>query len=180
MSKNEINTAFDILLDEFEGMVDNLNEDGAQALRSGHYEKATRLIQQATRLTEFRNRLTQFRREWQAQFAGGPGAGPLPPMRPPWRTIIYQAAQALLTRSGKDTFTPAEVYREVAKTYPDFNRGTNNAQILACCVNSGTRRHYPGDKPDYYYHVARGVYRLYDPDTDGLWDQEGNPVENPA
>ena len=176
MAKNEINTAFDILLDEFAGMVDSLNEEGAEALRSGHYEKATRLIEHATRLTEFRIRLTQFRREWQTQFAGGPGAGPLPPMRPPWRTIIYQAAQALLTRSGKDTFTPSEVYREVAKTYPDFNRGTNNDQILACCVNCDSRRHYPGRKPDYYYHVARGLYRLYDPDTDGLWDQEGNPL----
>ena len=177
MAKNDINTASDILLDEVEGMVNNLNEDGARALRSRDYEKATGLIEQATRLTDFHDRLRELRREWQTQFAGRAAPPLLPPTRPAWHTIIHQTAQSLLTRSRKDTFTPAQVYHEVLKTYPEFNRGTNNAQILAGCVNCRSRRHYPGRKPDHYYHVEVGVYRLYDPDRDGLWDQEGNPLE---
>lgn len=92
--------------------------------------------------------------------------------------VIYETVQRLLRQPGKDTFSPSEVYHEILKTYPDFNQGTNNAQITAGCVNCPSRRHYPGRKPDHYFRVGRGVYRLYDPQRDGEWDQEGNLVES--
>jgi hypothetical protein len=89
---------------------------------------------------------------------------------------IYETVSKLLERPGKETFAPSEVYYEILKTHPDFNQGTNNAQIIADCVNCPSRRHYPGRHPDRYFKVGRGTYRLYDPQTDGQWDQEGNSV----
>lgn len=64
MAKNEINIAFEILLEEVEGVVNGLNEDGARAFRSGDYDKASGLIEQATRLTDFRERLRGLQHEW--------------------------------------------------------------------------------------------------------------------
>jgi len=91
--------------------------------------------------------------------------------------LVYETAQKLLSQPGKDTFRPSEVYHEILKTYPGFNQGTNNAQIIADCVNHPSRKHYPGHKPDHFFRVERGTYRLYDKQRDGIWDQEGNPVE---
>jgi hypothetical protein len=104
--------------------------------------------------------------------SGGPWSGDKPASE-----VICETVQRILSQPGKETFTPSEVYREILKTYPDFNRGTNNAQIIADCVNHPSRKHYPGKKPDYYFRVDRGVYRLYDPQQNGVWDQEGNRVE---
>jgi hypothetical protein len=94
------------------------------------------------------------------------------------REIIWAAVAELLSKPAKKTFTPTEVYQQILKTYPDFNRGTNNAQIIADCANCPSRRHFPGHKPDRYFNVERGVYRLYDPGRDGVWDQQGNLVDS--
>lgn len=91
--------------------------------------------------------------------------------------VIYETAQRLLDQPGKDTFAPAEVYHEILKTYPGFNRGTNNAQIIADCVNHPSRKHYPGSTHDYYFRVERGTYRVYDPQRDGVWDQAGKRID---
>lgn len=90
--------------------------------------------------------------------------------------VIYDTVKQLLAQPDKDTFSPREVYYEILKKYPDFNQGTNNAQITADCVNCPSRKHYPGRNPDRYFRVGHGTYRLYDPVQDGLWDQEGKFV----
>jgi hypothetical protein len=38
MQDNEVNTAFEILLEEIELVVNQLHEDGAQAVKKGDYE----------------------------------------------------------------------------------------------------------------------------------------------
>lgn len=91
--------------------------------------------------------------------------------------VIYETVIQLLQQPGKETFTPSEVYHEILKTYPNFNKGTNGDQIIADCANHPSRKHYGGQHPDYYFRVERGVYRLYNPQQDGLWDQEGNPIQ---
>jgi restriction system protein len=70
MAKNEINIAFEILLEEVEGVVNGLNEDGARALRAGNYDRATGLIEEATRLTDFRERVRGLQREWKTSYPG--------------------------------------------------------------------------------------------------------------
>lgn len=98
-------------------------------------------------------------------------------LRRPWRDIIYEAVLRTLRQSGKDTFTPSEIYHEVLTTYPSVNPATNRRQITAGCVNCPARKHHSGLKPDRYFKVERGIYRLYDPKRDGVWDQEGKQVE---
>jgi hypothetical protein len=93
--------------------------------------------------------------------------------------VIYETAQSLLDERDKDTFSPSEVYYEILKTYPDFNRATTNAQIIADCVNHPSRKHYQSTAHDYYFRVERGTYRLYDPQRDGKWDDTGKPIEPP-
>lgn len=69
MARNEMNIAFEILLEEVEGVVNGLNEEGARAFGSGDYDKASGVIQQATRLTDFRERVRGLQREWKTVFA---------------------------------------------------------------------------------------------------------------
>lgn len=64
MDKNEVNEAFEILLEEIEAVANTLNEGGAEAFRKGEYEKAKAAIEEATRLAEFRERVKGLQREW--------------------------------------------------------------------------------------------------------------------
>lgn len=64
MDKNEVNTAFEILLEEIELVANQLNEDGAQAFKEGDYETARRAIEEATRLADFREKVKVLQKEW--------------------------------------------------------------------------------------------------------------------
>lgn len=74
MEKNEVNEAFEILLEEIEAVANALNEEGAQALRAGDYEKAKSAIEEATRLAEFREKVKGLQKEWVGLFASEPRA----------------------------------------------------------------------------------------------------------
>jgi hypothetical protein len=64
MRGNEVNTAFEILLEEIELVANSLNEEGAEAFRKGDYERARRSIEEATRLAEFREKVKALQKEW--------------------------------------------------------------------------------------------------------------------
>jgi len=66
MERNEVNAAFEILLEEIESVVNALNEAGADALRRGDYDKAQQTIEKATRLIEFREKVKALQKEWSA------------------------------------------------------------------------------------------------------------------
>ena len=100
MAKNEINIAFEILLEEVEGVVNVLNEDGARAFRSGDYDKASGLIEQATRLTDFRERVRSLQREWQSVYA---------PRAP--RRRKKQKRRKVATRLPRGLRTPEDAFR---------------------------------------------------------------------
>jgi len=70
MDKNEVNIAFEILLEEIEGVVEGLNQEGEQAFRSRDYEKVKRIIEYATRLTAFREKVRGLQKEWKNNFSG--------------------------------------------------------------------------------------------------------------
>jgi len=74
MDQNEVNEAFEILLEEIEAVANALNEEGAQAFRSGDYDKAKSAIEQATRLAEFREKVKGLQKEWVGLFASEPRA----------------------------------------------------------------------------------------------------------
>jgi len=74
MDKNEVNEAFEILLEEIEAVANALNEEGAKALRAGNYDKARAAIEEATRLAEFREKVRALQKEWATLFASKPRA----------------------------------------------------------------------------------------------------------
>ncbi len=69
MKQTDVNSAFEILLEEVEGVVNSLNDDGASAFQNGKYDDARQLIEDATRLTNFRKRVKDLQKEWQTLFA---------------------------------------------------------------------------------------------------------------
>ncbi len=69
MDPNEVNEAFEILLEEIEAVANALNEGGAEAFRAGDYEKAKFAIEEATRLAEFREKVKALQKEWAEFFA---------------------------------------------------------------------------------------------------------------
>ncbi|MGC9057292.1 MAG: winged helix-turn-helix domain-containing protein [Candidatus Saccharicenans sp.] len=70
MEKNEVNEAFEILLEEIEAVSNDLSEQGSMALKSGDYDKAHLAIEQATRLQEFREKVKALQKEWKSLFKG--------------------------------------------------------------------------------------------------------------
>jgi restriction system protein len=64
MDRNEVYTAFELLLEEIEYVANQLNEAGASAFRSGDYHKARTAIEEATRLADFRDRVKSLQKEW--------------------------------------------------------------------------------------------------------------------
>jgi len=62
--KNEVNEAFEILLEEIEEVANDLNEAGAEAFRAGDYDGARQAIEEATRLDEFRTKVRELQKEW--------------------------------------------------------------------------------------------------------------------
>lgn len=65
METNEVNFAFEILLEEIEVVVNALNEDGSEAFQKGNYDKARIVIEEATRLTTFREKVQSLQKEWE-------------------------------------------------------------------------------------------------------------------
>jgi len=64
MKGNEVNTAFEILMEEIELVADSLNEEGAAAFKAGNYDAARRAIEEATRLADFREKVKALQKEW--------------------------------------------------------------------------------------------------------------------
>lgn len=71
MDKNEVITAFEILLEKIELVANQLNELGAEALRAGDYDRARQAIEKATQLADFREKVKALQREWASLAAGG-------------------------------------------------------------------------------------------------------------
>ena len=64
MNSNEVNTAFEILIEEIELVANNLNEEGAKAIKAGSYDVARRLMDEAERLADFREKVRALQKEW--------------------------------------------------------------------------------------------------------------------
>lgn len=64
MDRKKVSTAFEIVLEEVESVVNGLNQDGAGAFQKGDYESARGLIENATKLTEFRGKVLALQKDW--------------------------------------------------------------------------------------------------------------------
>jgi hypothetical protein len=68
--KNEVNSAFEILLEEIENVVEDFNQEGENAFKNRDYEKLKTLIENAMRLTSFREKVKNLQKEWRNIFGG--------------------------------------------------------------------------------------------------------------
>ena len=68
MVRNEINSAFEILLEEIENLFESLNGEGEKLLNNQNYEKAKILIENASQLVEFREKVKILQKEWKNIF----------------------------------------------------------------------------------------------------------------
>ncbi len=70
MDKNEVNSAFEILLEEIENVVEGLNQEGEKAFKKQDYDKAKMVIEDASRLITFREKVKDLQKEWRRIFTG--------------------------------------------------------------------------------------------------------------
>lgn len=66
---NEVEAAFDILLEEVENAIEVLNQDGAAAFGKANYERTQELADRGKQMTALRGKVTDLRREWSTLFA---------------------------------------------------------------------------------------------------------------
>lgn len=64
VERNDVHAAFELLKEEIEQVANALNDAGAEAFKSSHYEEAKRTIELATRLADFRDRVKDLQEEW--------------------------------------------------------------------------------------------------------------------
>lgn len=64
MDKNEVNIAFEMLVQEIENVINELNHEGALAIEEKDYEKARMLIDSAQRVEDFKNKVLKLQEEW--------------------------------------------------------------------------------------------------------------------
>lgn len=93
------------------------------------------------------------------------------------KDAIYQAVVKFTNSDVSNVFSPAEIYKELIKEYPDINQSTVRCQLIADCVNHTSRKHYPSGQQDLYFNLEKGKYRLYDKQSDGNWNWEGKSVK---
>ena len=69
MNKNEVNTAFEILLEEIEEVFNVISKEGEEAFKAKDFDKAKSFIEYGERLKLFREKVKSLQNEWQTIFS---------------------------------------------------------------------------------------------------------------
>jgi restriction system protein len=69
MDKNEVNSAFEILLEEIEEVFNMISEEGEESFKTQDFDKAKTLVEYGERLKDFREKVKALQREWQTIFS---------------------------------------------------------------------------------------------------------------
>jgi hypothetical protein len=69
MDKNEVNTAFEILLEEIEEVFNTISKEGEESFKARDFDKAKTLIEYDERLKYFREKVKTLQKEWQTIFS---------------------------------------------------------------------------------------------------------------
>lgn len=94
----------------------------------------------------------------------------------PVKQIVKSAVEEVLKVKSDGIFTGKEIIKEIAKNYTGCNANTVRCQIYADCVNHTSRKHYKGGQLDLYYTIGNGRFRLYNSETDGKWNSDGERI----
>ena len=92
------------------------------------------------------------------------------------KDVVFEAVKKHVNDEKLETFKPADIVRIVLNEYTNFNPTTVRCQIVADCVNHPSRKHYRGGQRDAYFWLDKGIYRLYNEETDGKWNREGKQI----
>jgi len=68
MNNNEINDAFEILLDEIERVFNMISKEGEEAFKNQDFDKAKSLSEYGEQLKSFREKVRALQNEWQTIF----------------------------------------------------------------------------------------------------------------
>ena len=101
MENNEVATAFEIVLEEIESVVDSLNQEGADAFQTGNYENARKLIEVATRITDYRSKVKSLQKEWVSLFSA----------KVP-KKVTKTASRSYTTKLTRGLRTPEDSFRK--------------------------------------------------------------------
>lgn len=94
------------------------------------------------------------------------------------KTVIINAVNKVTEGRKESIFTTSDIYNELIKEYPEIKKNTVGCQIIQDCVNHTSRKHYPSGQRDLYFRIDKGKFRLYDMETDGKWDWQGNKINS--
>ena len=82
-----------------------------------------------------------------------------------YRNVVWEAVQEVTGGDTKKVFEPKDIIAVVLEKYPDLNKRTVGAQIVAGCPNHPSYDHHSGNYK-FYWRIGYGKYRLYDPEKD--------------
>jgi restriction system protein len=74
MKKEGILLAFELLLEEFDGLIAQFNEAGGKYFSSGEYEEARLMLKDVESLTDFRVKVQELENEWSSFTLSTPGS----------------------------------------------------------------------------------------------------------
>lgn len=83
------------------------------------------------------------------------------------KEVVYDAVIEYTSGDANVKFEPKEIVELVLMKHPTFNPRTVRCQLSAACPNHRSYHHHPSVKERYYWLIEDGVYRLYNPETDG-------------
>jgi hypothetical protein len=87
-----------------------------------------------------------------------------PEKRPKKKTIheiVLETARNYVKKTGKRTFTAADLFKSVRQGYPSMKRGSFSAHVIAAAPEHPSWKHYANRK-GYLYYLGNGTYRLSD------------------
>jgi hypothetical protein len=74
-----------------------------------------------------------------------------------------------------DPFSAQQMIDFVLSRYPKFKDSSVRAHLRAMSVNDPNKKHY-SLRRDVFFKLGRSLYRRYEAERDGIYDDEGKPV----
>lgn len=83
------------------------------------------------------------------------------------KQVVREAVQEFTGGDADIEFAIKDLKPVISDKHPDFKMVNVGAEVASGCVNHPSRHHYRG-ADDWYWRIATGRYRLYDPEKDKL------------
>ncbi len=102
MQQNDVMIAFDILLEEIETVIENFNENGAEAFQRSDYDSVNEIKDKASHAASFRDKVKALQKEWKQFFTE----------RVADTLQTKPKKQSVVQRLQRDLRTPEDAFRQ--------------------------------------------------------------------